>query len=139
MSAEPQKRGKNEIAREQLEPLREGERPWVVVLCAVLALMIAIANLVAAALLVADGRVSTALGAATFGVVMLVVARALWTLSYLAVLGFQALLVVVMMFTFLRLILVSDVAGLLAGLGLLAFAGTLFWFMVKAMARIQMP
>jgi hypothetical protein len=33
----------------------------------------------------------------------------------------------------------ASIAQILATLGLLAVAGTFFYFMVKAMARIQMP
>jgi hypothetical protein len=139
MSIDSGKRDRNAIAREQLEPLRPGERPRVVTVCALLALAIAIANLAATVVLIADGQGSPSLGTVAFALLMLVIARALWTLNYWAVLGFQALLAVVMMLSFLSLILVNDAVGLLTGLFALIGAGVLFWLMVKAMARIQMP
>jgi hypothetical protein len=64
----------------------------------------------------------------------------MWRARYWAVLGFQLLLVFLLLSGFFGLVArAATVAQLAATLGLLAAAGTLFFFMVKAMARIQMP
>jgi len=74
-----------------------------------------------------------------YGVLLAVMTWGLWHAKYWAVLGIQALLALTMLIAGLSLPLASDVlSGVLAG-AILVGAGTLFWFLVKAMARIQMP
>jgi hypothetical protein len=64
----------------------------------------------------------------------------MWRARYWAVLGFQTLLVFVLFAAAWGLATeAGSVVQVLASLGLLAVTGTFFWFMVKAMARIQMP
>jgi ribose/xylose/arabinose/galactoside ABC-type transport system permease subunit len=64
----------------------------------------------------------------------------MWRARYWAVLGFQMLLVfLIFSAVFGLLIQAASVAQFAATLGLLAVAGSFFYFMVKAMARIQMP
>jgi hypothetical protein len=63
----------------------------------------------------------------------------MWRGRYYAVLGMQALLALTILAASLALLGVSDVEHALIAVGLIAAAGTLFWFLVKAMARIQMP
>ena len=64
----------------------------------------------------------------------------MWRARYWAVLGFQLLLVFLIFSAVFGLaVQASTVAQFAATFGLLAVAGSLFFFMVKAMARIQMP
>jgi threonine/homoserine/homoserine lactone efflux protein len=63
----------------------------------------------------------------------------MWRARYWAVLGFQTLLLLVILASALGLVQVSTVAETVATIGLLAGAATLFYFMIRAMARIQMP
>ena len=64
----------------------------------------------------------------------------MWRARYWAVLGFQLLLVFLIFSAVFGLPCRRRRVAQFAGtLGLLAVAGTLFYFMVKAMARIQMP
>jgi hypothetical protein len=64
----------------------------------------------------------------------------MWRARYWAVLGFQLILVfLIFSAVFGLLIQASTVPEFAATLGLLAVSGTFFFFMVKAMARIQMP
>jgi threonine/homoserine/homoserine lactone efflux protein len=58
---------------------------------------------------------------------------------YWAVLGFQTLLLLVLVASALGLVQVSTIPEAVATLALLAGSGTLFYFMVRALARIQMP
>ena len=78
--------------------------------------------------------------AAAIGVVILgVVAYGMWRARYWAVLGMQTILALTLVGASLALIGIGSVGALLLMLLIIAAAGTLFWFLVKAMARIQMP
>jgi steroid 5-alpha reductase family enzyme len=64
----------------------------------------------------------------------------MWRARYWAVLGFQLILAFLIFSAVYGLALqAATVAQVLATLALLAIAGSFFFFMVKAMARIQMP
>jgi cation transport ATPase len=132
-------RAKDDAARAELVPLREGERPLAVTIGAVVALLLALANL---SLFFAGYKVGGSrpfLGVALFSILMLVAAWGMYRARYWAVLGMQALLALTIVAFFLLLIAANSAgAALLSGAIILA-AGTLFWFLVRAMARIQMP
>ena len=69
-----------------------------------------------------------------------VVAWGMWRAKYWAVLGMQTLLALTLIAAALGLVTAGERGRRDAVLVLIiAAAGTLFWFMVKAMARIQMP
>jgi hypothetical protein len=69
-----------------------------------------------------------------------VMAWGMWRARYWAVLGFQLILVFLIFSAVFGLaVQASSVGQFAATLGLLAVSGTFFVFMVKAMARIQMP
>ena len=64
----------------------------------------------------------------------------MWRARYWAVLGFQLILVFLIFSAVFGLaVQAATVAQVLATLALLAVAGAFFFFMVRAMARIQMP
>jgi hypothetical protein len=64
----------------------------------------------------------------------------MWRARYWAVLGFQLILVFLIFSAVFGLaVQAASVAQFAVTLGLLAVTGTFFFFMVKAMARIQMP
>ena len=58
---------------------------------------------------------------------------------YWAVLGFQAIMAIIMIGAFLTLIAAATIFQALSTLIVLVGAGALFWFTIKALARIQMP
>jgi hypothetical protein len=135
---------RDNAARAALEPLRPGERPTTVTIGAVAAALLAVANLVALALgynsaedTLSPG--SEATGSILAAVILLVVAYGMWKSRYWGVLGMQTLLALTIIFASLGLITARSLwaAGVLVVI--IAAAGTLFWFLVKAMARIQMP
>jgi len=101
------------------------------------AVVLLIANLIAA--LVSEGDGPPVAAFAAYSVVMLVMAWGLWRVRYWAVLGMQAMLGILIVFFSLLALRASNVLGALVGLLVIVLAGTLFWFLVKAMARIQMP
>jgi hypothetical protein len=132
---------RNQEARENLEPLAEGERPLVVTIGAVLAAAIAVsilAGYVAGVEVEGDKpRLAQVLAPA---LIMGVMAWGMWHARYWAVLGFQLLLVFLIFSAVFGLaVQASSLAEIATTLGLLAVSGTFFYFMVKAMARIQMP
>ncbi len=132
-------RRRDEEARAALKPLAEGERPGAVTVGAVAAGALSLANLVA--LIVGydshEGRktASSLLGT----VVLAVVALGMWNTRYWAVLGMQALLAITMILAALALLTAVNVAAAVLTCTILVLAGVLFWKLVKAMARIQMP
>jgi len=141
---------KNRAARETLEPLEPDERPTVVTVAAVISAALLLGTIVS---YVAGVEVSTfddfgtqtgeakpnliytvasslVLGLMTYG---------LWKARYWAVLGFQTILILVIIVSILALIQATEVLRALALLAFLAGASILFYRMVKALARIQMP
>lgn len=136
-------RQKDEEARRALKPLAPGERPTAVTVGAIVAGLIAVANLVAV-ILGWDGGTDADAGQALAGsllvtAVVCVVAVGMWQAKYWAVLGMQTLLAITIVICSLGLIGATSIVAALILLVMLAAAGTLFWFLVKAMARIQMP
>jgi hypothetical protein len=132
---------RNRAEREALEPLGEDERPLVVTIAAVVSALIA-ASIVAgylAGVHVRGGqpRLAQVLAPA---LLMAIMAWGMWRARYWAVLGFQMLLVFLIFSAVFGLAVQAATIGQIAAtLGLLAVSGGFFYFMVKAMARIQMP
>ena len=133
-------RARDDSVRAQLEPLAPGERPRAVTVAAVLAGLIALANVV---LLLAGWEVQgedvQATGVLIFAGLMLAAAAGMWQCRYWAVLGFQALLGISILFSSLSLLVASNLQAALISTALILVAGTLFWFLVRAMARLKMP
>ena len=135
----PRGERRNAEARAALEPLKPGERPRAVTVAAVLAGLLAAAEPVFFLFADVDRRAGTVIGAVMFTVLMAAMAWGLWHARYWAVLGMQALLGIVLVVFGISLPFAGDLQTVLIALAVLIPAGTLFWFLVKAMARIQMP
>jgi hypothetical protein len=134
-------RAKDDAVRASLRPLAPDERPLAVTLCALLAAGIGAANLA----LIASGwqlrgmeqpPLAQALAPAAL---MLVLAAGLWRRRYWALLAFQVVLTITILFAFLFLLRASNLEAVALCLGIITVSGSLFWFLVKAMARAQMP
>ncbi|HKA66619.1 MAG TPA: hypothetical protein VKG03_01805 [Solirubrobacterales bacterium] len=145
--ASPMSRGyakaeqRNQAAREVLEPLAEGERPTVVTIGAVVAGLIAL-SIVGGYLagVHVSGRQPKVPQVVAPALLMGTMSWGMWRARYWAVLGFQLILVFLIFSAVFGLaVQATTVAQFAATLGLLAVAGGFFFFMVKAMARIQMP
>ena len=132
-------REKDEAARAALKPLRAGERPTAVTVGAVVALLIALANLVAVLLNLGSDDSRKLLGTALPVPLFLLIAWGMWRARYWAVLGMQTILALTIVGSVLAGVQAQNLRAALVVVGLLAMAGPLFWFLVKAMARIQMP
>ncbi len=132
---------RNQEAREALLPLAEGERPLVVSIGAVVAALISISILAGyLAGTEVNGEKPRLAQVLAPALLMGIMAWGMWRARYWAVLGFQLILVFLIFSAVYGLALQAATVGqVLATLALLAVAGTFFFFMVKAMARIQMP
>jgi hypothetical protein len=134
---------RNEEARAKLEPLEEGERPGAVTAGAIVSALLAIIFTVSAGLAIAGvdagGRDIKPLPIIVFGTVLWAMTIGMWRARYWAVLGFQTVLLLVMLASAFGLVVVSSVFQAVGTTILLAGSGTLFYFMIRAMARIQMP
>ena len=132
---------RNQEAREALAPLAQGERPAVVTVGAVVSALVAI-SIVAGYLAGTEvnGEKPHFLQVLAPTLLTGLMAWGMWRARYWAVLGFQLILVFLIFSAVYGLALQAATVGqVLATLALLAVAGTFFWLMVKAMARIQMP
>jgi amino acid transporter len=135
---------RNREAREQLHPLYEGERPLVVTIGAAFSALIAVIFWVSTGIaLFSDatvrGNEPHPLQLALIAVVLTLMAWGMWKARYWAVLGFQMLLVLFLLAAVAGLVAATTVLQAIGTLVLVAVCLTFFIFMVKAMARIQMP
>lgn len=132
---------RNQAVREELEPLAAGERPTVVTVGAVVSGLIALSIVVGyLAGVQVDGEKPKLVQVLAPALILGVMSYGMWRARYWAVLGFQLVLVLVLFSAFLGLIATASTVTEFVGTTLvLAGAGTFFYFMVKAMARIQMP
>ena len=150
LAAEAETRGisrselKNERARAALEPLEEGERPGVVTIGAIVSALIAASIVIAWA---AGAEVDSGSGSERPNpfqvfppaILFAVMAWGMWRSRYWAVLGFEAVMAIIMVGAFITLIAATDAFKAITSGAVLVGAGALFWFTVKALARIQMP
>jgi len=137
-------RAKDEAARAALTPLAPGERPTAVTVGAIVAALLAAANLIAVVAgwdgaAGSDDRARAIAGSLLVTGLLCVVAYGMWRAKYWAVLGMQTLLALTVIAASLGLVTAENVGAMLVLVAIIAAAGALFWFMVKAMARIQMP
>ena len=137
-------RAKNEAARAALEPLAPGERPTAVTVGAIVAALLAAANFIAViagwdGAAGSDDRARAIAGSLLVTGLLCVVAWGMWRAKYWAVLGMQTLLALTLIAAALGVVTAENAAAMLVLVLIIAGAGALFWFMVKAMARIQMP
>jgi hypothetical protein len=135
---------KNQAAREALEPLAEGERPPAVTVGAIFSGIVAVllwGSTLYALVTGADagGRDVNVLQWGFFALVISAMAWGMWKAKYWAVLGFQMLLVLLILAGVLGMVTAPTLLQIVGTLLLTVGLSVLFWFMVKAMARIQMP
>jgi hypothetical protein len=128
-------RERDEAARASLEPLKPGERPGAVTVAAVVAVVLGLLLILQAAF-DDDAQVG---GLLVFAAVMFVAAIGMWKAQYWAVLGFEFFLGLTLVFAAVSLMFAGNVLGAVYAVVILAGAGVLFWKLVRAMARLQMP
>jgi hypothetical protein len=134
---------RNAEARAKLEPLERGERPRAVTVGAVVAVLLALVFTVSAVLAIAGvhagGRDIKPAPIILFALVFWAMAVGMWRSRYWAVLGFQTVLLLMMLASAVGLVAVDSVLQAVGTTLLLLGSGALFYFMIRAMARIQMP
>jgi len=131
---------RNQAAREALEPLSEGERPTVVTLGAIVSGLICASILVAyAAGVEVEGERPSAAQVIAPSLLMGVMAWGMWRARYWAVLGFQVVVLFLIIAAALGLVRAGNLVQVVGNLVLISVCGAFFYFLVKALARIQMP
>jgi len=128
--------------RATLTPLAPGERPWVITVGALLAAISGVTQLIlflAGVKLHNAGVHASAGQTIAFTVLMLVCAGGMWLMRYWAVLGFMALLAILLVFAVGALIKASSILGLVIALAIVAIGGLLFFRLIRVLSRIQMP
>ena len=103
------------------------------------ATLLCLANLIALALGYNADEARLVTGSLLVTAVLGVLAVGMWRARYWAVLGLQTLLALTIVFAALALVQAISIWAAILTLAIILAAGTLFWFLVKAMARIQMP
>jgi hypothetical protein len=134
-------RARDEAVRQGLEPLAPGERPGAVTIAAIVAFVFAVANVVATLTvgeLSSDNGDPTVFAVVTTSILVLagggMLARRYW-----AVLGFQVILgLQIVVFSLALLRVQKWWLGILMAIAILLL-GLLFWKLIRAMARLQMP
>jgi hypothetical protein len=132
-------REREEGIRAGLQPLAPEERPLALRLSALLALVIALSNVIALAAGVQVQGKSPVAGGLLFALIMAMAAVGLWQKRYWAVLGFEALLGVSIVYAALSLMVAANGVAALLCAAVIVIAAPLFWFLIRIMARIQMP
>ncbi|MEA2280480.1 MAG: hypothetical protein QOK21_1087 [Solirubrobacteraceae bacterium] len=132
-------RERDERIRAGLRPLAREERPLALRLSALLALVIALSNVIALAAGVQVQGKSPVAGGLLFALIMGMAAVGLWQKRYWAVLGFEALLGVSIVYAALSLMVAANGVAALLCAAVIVIAAPLFWFLIRIMARIQMP
>jgi thiamine-phosphate pyrophosphorylase len=132
-------RAKDAEARARLEPLAPGERPVAVTIGALAAAGLAIANLVAMIARYDPDEPGKTAGTALVTGILVLIAAGMWKAKYWAVLGMQTLLALTIVGAAVGSLTALNANAAILIVAILVPAVTLFWFLVKAMARIQMP
>jgi len=131
---------KNVEARAKLVPLRAGERPTAVTVAAIVAAVLLVVNIaMAIGGYEIQGKRPALAGVIVFTILLGAMSWGLWRTRYWAVLGMEALLGITMMLFGLALPFAGNLRAVVVSLAVLVPAATLFWFLIRAMARIQMP
>ena len=135
---------RNREARDALVPLYEGERPTVVTIGAVFSGLVAAIFWVSAVVAIfsdaeVNGNEPHPLQLALVAAIVTAMAVGMWRSRYWAVLGFQMVLVLFLLAGVAGLVGATTVAQVVGTVLLVLICLAFFLFMVKAMARIQMP
>ena len=132
-------RARTEAARAALEPLPEGERPTAVTVGALVAAALALAEVVSFALGYSPGENGRIVRSVLVVGLLGVMAWGMWRARYWAILGMHTLLAITIVYASAAAMFAANLRAVVLVIAIIAPAGALFWFLVKAMARIQMP
>ena len=133
---------RNAAVRATLKPLDSGERPWALKVATLIAVLVGAGDLI---VVIIDGsfRVGGAHtapgGVIVFSILMLGCAWGMWHMRYWAVLGFQAILVFVILIFSLLLLRANNLLAVVTGVVIVGGGGYLFYKLVRVLSRLQMP
>ncbi|HTX33031.1 MAG TPA: hypothetical protein VMD09_16735 [Solirubrobacteraceae bacterium] len=133
---------KDAAVRATLTPLAPGERPWPLIVGAALAALSGLVQLIlflVGVRLKSSGLKASAGQTIAFAVLMFICAAGMWTMRYWAVLGFMALLAILILFAVGSLIKASTILGAVIAVVIVGLGGYLFFKLVRVLSRIQMP
>jgi hypothetical protein len=134
------RKSKDDLAREALVPLGEGERPRAVTVAAIVAALLGLSNVVGVIAGIEVGGEKPDAGAVILPTaLMFVAAVGMWYARYWAVLGFQTILAFLIILLSVLLVKAETLVQVLLLVVVIGAAATMFWFLVKSLARIQMP
>ncbi len=140
---------KNQAAREELDPLEPDERPGIVTVAAVISALLVLGTLIT---YIAGVEVNTfddfgtktgatkpnIFATVASSLVLGAMAYGLWRSRYWAVLGFQTILGIQIVFFSLYLIGVQKLWQAIIPVVAIGLLGWLFWKLVRPMAQLQM-
>jgi hypothetical protein len=129
-------RERNAAARAALTPLGPSERPLGLKLAVALAIVVAAATLVAVAAGAGDQSPSRGIA---FAAVMLVAAAGMWARRYLAVIAFEGLLAISVLYAALSLAFASNLRAVVLAALVIVVCAPVFWLLIRVMARLQVP
>jgi hypothetical protein len=133
-------RARADDVRAGLQPLAPGERPLAITIAAILAALLTVANLLVYLIgWDVGGKDPSLRGLVVYCVVLGTASVGMWFCRYWAVLGFQMLLAGSILISALFLLRASNWQAVVFSVGVLAVCTPLFWFLIRAMARLQMP
>ena len=136
--AEQQALSRTEQARAALTPLAPGERPRALLIAMALCVLLAVGVVISSVSVHDLSRHGGSLpGAALLAAVFASLALGMARRRYWAVLGFEALLALQIMFSSLALIVASTLLAAGECLAAIALGGWLFWKLVRVMGRLQ--
>lgn len=138
----PTSEQRNAAVRATLEPYAPGERPWVIKVGALLALLTGAVQLglyvAGVKLHVADTRPAAG-STIVFAGLMFACATGMWMMRYWAVLGFMALMALLLLFFSFALIKASSLLGFAIAIAGVCITGLLFFKLVRVLSRLQLP
>ncbi len=130
---------RDEAVRATLEPLASGERPLAVTVAAFVALALVVLVLVGYFTHTTIGTRPTVPQTTILIAVLLAAAGGMWRARYWAVLGFEMLLAFQLVVAFLSLLVAGNLLAVALEVAVIGLGGWLFYKLIRAMARIQMP
>jgi hypothetical protein len=133
---------RNAAVRATLTPLAPGERPLSIKIAVVIAVLVGGGDLVDVLVggTIKVGHTHAGIGGIIlFSLMMLVCAAGMWQLRYWAVLGFQAILAIVILLFSLLLIRASNLLGFAVAIVIVFGGGWLFYKLVRVLSRLQLP
>jgi hypothetical protein len=138
----PTSEERNAAVRATLEPFAPGERPWVIKVGALLAFLTGAVQLglfvAGVKLHVADTRPAAG-STIVFAGLMFACATGMWMMRYWAVLGFMALMALLLLFFSFALIKASSLLGFAIAIAGVCITGFLFFKLVRVLSRLQLP